>query len=81
MQKRTTICERLKELGYCIERTVKLYGEEVHLTSNPEPEGDGFVVEGYSKVSSEYRRIRVPLPVVKMVEREVMAREEGPNAA
>ena len=81
MQKRTTICERLRELGYRPDSTVKLYGEEVHLTSNPEPEGDGFVVEGFSRVSSERKRIRVPLPVVKMVEREVTIREEGPNAA
>jgi hypothetical protein len=81
MQKRTTICERLKELGYCVERTVKLYGEEVRLTSNPQPEGDGFVVEGVSKSSSTHKRIRVPLPVVKMVEREVTVRGEGTSAA
>lgn len=76
-----TICQRLQKLGYTRERRIRLYGEEFYLTSNPVSEGGGFAVEGISRKSGEARRIRIPLPVVHTVTREVMVRERIAIAA
>jgi hypothetical protein len=71
MNDRWMVCERVQSLGYSKERKVKLYSEEVHLTSNPVPDGDGFVGDGTSTRHSIRKRIQVPLPVVRMIEREL----------
>lgn len=31
------VCERLRKLGYYSARTIRLYGEELHLISDPRP--------------------------------------------
>jgi len=68
--RRQIICSRLQELGYAREKHIKLYGEEFHLVSNPVPDGDGFVFEGVTHVSSSVRRVRIPLSLIYTVEKE-----------
>jgi hypothetical protein len=68
--RRQNICSRLQELGYAREKHIRLYGEEFHLVSNPVPDGDGFAVEGVTRVSADVRRVRIPLSLVCTVEKE-----------
>ena len=75
------VCERLRKLGYRSARTIRLYGEELHLISDPAPHEDGFVVEGISVKSMTVKRVRLPLSVVRMIEREVKLRQEHAVAA
>ncbi len=68
--RRQIICTRLQELGYARERHIRLYGEEFHLVSNPVPDGNGFAVEGITRMSASVRRVRIPLSLVSTVEKE-----------
>jgi hypothetical protein len=64
------ICTRLQELGYAREKRIRLYGEEFQLVSNPIPDGNGFAVEGITRMSEHVRRVRIPLSLVSTVEKE-----------
>jgi len=68
--KREIICVRLQELGYAREKHIRLYGEEFHLVSDPIPDGDGFAIEGVTRMSSKVRRVRIPLSLVHTVKKE-----------
>ena len=65
------ICEKLQKLGYAREKHIKLYGEELHLVSNPVPDGDGFSVEGIVRRSGKLKRLRIPLSLVHTVRKEI----------
>jgi hypothetical protein len=75
------VCERLRKLGYRSASTIRLYGEELHLISDPVPHENGFVVEGSVLNSMIVKRVRLPLSVVRMIEREVSLRQEAALAA
>jgi hypothetical protein len=81
MNRHGLICEKLRKLGYASERRIRLYGEELHLISNPVHDGTGFTVEGVTVRSGNVRRMRIPLTVVNMLEREVEALETADLAA
>ena len=67
------LCSRLTALGYACHKTVRLYGEELELTSDPSPDGDGFSVEGIARSSGKLTRMRLPRPVIQVVTRELEA--------
>lgn len=71
------VCERLRKLGYRSASTIRLYGEELHLISDPEPHESGFAVHGIAVKSSIVKRVHIPLSVVTMIEREIAAREKA----
>lgn len=75
------MCERLRKLGYRSARTIRLYGEELHLISDPTPHENGFVIEGLAVRSMTVKRVRIPLSVITMVEREITTRESLPIPA
>jgi len=80
-EKQWLVCERLRSLGYRNARTIRLYGEELHLLSDPEPHDNGFAIEGITVRSMVVKRVRIPLTVVTMVEREIALRKKMPVAA
>jgi hypothetical protein len=69
------ICEKLRRLGYARERSIRLYGEEFRLVSNPKPDGDGFAIDGIARGSGDQRRIRVPLSLVVTIRKELSVLE------
>jgi hypothetical protein len=71
MNKQGLICERLKKFGYASERRIRLYGEELHLVSNPIADGAGYSVLAIAVRSGNLRHMRIPLTVVSMLEREL----------
>ncbi len=75
------VCERLRKLGYRSARTIRLYGEELHLISDPRPHENGFIIDGIAATSMTVKRVRIPLSVVTMVEREIGVRQSLPVAA
>jgi hypothetical protein len=79
--KEVFVCERLERLGYAPQQRVKLYGEEFDLVSNPMRHGVGYVIEGVSCKSGGSRRIRIPLPLVRMIEHELLAIDNESLAA
>jgi hypothetical protein len=80
MNKQRVICERLKKFGYASERRIRLYGEELHLVSNPVADEAGYSVLALAVKSGKLRHMRIPLSVVGMLERE-LEREEAVELA
>jgi hypothetical protein len=66
-----TMCERLQELGYEREKDIKLYGEKLHLLSNPVPDGNGFSVEGIAPRTGKLHKMRIPLSLLQTVRKEI----------
>jgi hypothetical protein len=80
MNRQRLICERLKKFGYSSERRIRLYGEELHLVSNPVADETGYSVLAVAVTSGNLRHMRIPLSVVGMLERE-LEREEAVELA
>jgi len=80
MNRQQVICERLKKFGYASERRIRLYGEELHLVSNPVADETGYSVLAVAVKSGNLIHMRIPLSVVGMLERE-LEREEAVELA
>jgi len=73
-KKHASLCERLKRLGFAQENQLRLYGQEFELLSDPLVMGENLVfVDAVEKKSGQRRRVRVPLPVVQMANRELLS--------
>lgn len=69
-----SLCDRLKRLGFSKENQLKLYGQEFDLVSDPIVVAEDVVfVDAVEKKSRQRRRVRVPLPIVHMANRELRA--------
>jgi len=68
------LCERLQTLGYARRNTIRMYGEELDVTSDPIAEGNGFAIEAISRKSGSTRRVLIPLSVVQMVTNDLVRR-------
>ena len=67
----TRLCERLKRLGFAQENRMKLYGEEFELLSDPFIVGNDVVfVDAIERKSRQQRRVRIPLPIVHMANKQ-----------
>jgi len=62
-----TLIARLKTLGYSIRKRVRIYGEELELTSDPFPHENSFMIEGKSPRSGKSRQLKIPLSLLQMV--------------
>lgn len=67
-------CERLQTLGYARRNTIRMYGEEFDVTSDPIAEGNGFAVEAISRKSGSARKVLIPLSVVQMITNDLSRR-------
>lgn len=71
------LCERLKRLGFAESSHMRLYGQEFTLQSDPIIMSEQLIfVDAVEKKSQELRRVRIPLPVIKMASHENMASHE-----
>jgi hypothetical protein len=71
---RSSLCERLKELGYAKNNKLRMYGEEFELLSDPLEMGDHqVVVEAVARKSGRPRKLSLPLSVVQMIRNEIRA--------
>jgi hypothetical protein len=64
------ICARLESMGYAESKRIRIYGQEFEVVSNPFPHGDGIAIRAFSKLDTQARTLRLPLPVVQMVSRQ-----------
>ena len=66
-----SLCTRLKGLGFAQGNQMKLYGEEFEVASEPIVMGDNLVlVDAIETKSGRLRRVRIPLPILKMAHGE-----------
>lgn len=81
MKKQDVICKRLKKFGYASELRMRLYGEELHLVSDPVADEEGYSVLAVTVKTGNLRHMRIPLSVVSMLERELEREEMAQLAA
>lgn len=80
MDRQRVICERLKKFGYASERRIRLYGEDLHLVSNPIADEGGYSVLALVVRSGNLKYAKIPLTLVSTLERE-LEREEAAQLA
>jgi hypothetical protein len=71
MKRHEVICEKLKKFGYASDRRIRMYGEELHIVSDPIADETGYCVLAVAIRSENLRHLRIPLSVVSMLEREL----------
>jgi len=64
------VCAQLQKMGYAQSKRIRIYGQEFEVVSNPFPQGDGIAIRAFSKLETQARTLRLPLPVVQMVTRQ-----------
>ena len=70
----TSLCERLKQLGYAKNKPLRMYGEDFDLLSDPRVvEEHLIVVDAVARKSGALRRLSIPLSVVQMIRKETWA--------
>jgi hypothetical protein len=57
-------CARIRQLGYVACRSVRIYGEEFELLSDPFPQADQIAIRAKAKSDSRVRILRLPVTIV-----------------
>jgi hypothetical protein len=81
MERRKLICERLKRFGYASERRIRLYGEELHLVSDPVADEIGYSVLAIVRRTGNLKHLKIPLSIVSLLERELERKEATQRVA
>ncbi len=63
------ICAHVKHLGYSASKSVRLYGEQFEVVSDPFPEADGIAVHVTTKKDLKIRVLQIPATVLQSVKR------------
>jgi hypothetical protein len=63
------ICAHVKHLGYSASKSVRLYGEQFEVVSDPFPEADGIAVHVTTKKDSKIRVLQIPATVLQSAKR------------
>jgi hypothetical protein len=61
------MCAHIKHLGYAAPGSIRLYGEEFEVLSDPFPENDGIAVRVKTKHNSTVRVLQLPATVIQSV--------------
>ena len=62
------VCASVKRLGYGSQQSIRLYGEEFEVISDPFPEAGGIAVSVKAKKGDGVRVIQLPATVLQSVE-------------
>jgi hypothetical protein len=58
------ICAHVKKLGFAASKSIRLYGEDFEVVSDPFPEADGIAVHVITKKDFRIRVLRIPATVL-----------------
>ena len=61
------MCAHIKNLGYAAPGSIRLYGEEFEVLSDPFPEDDGIALRVKTKRNSTIRVLQLPATVIQSV--------------
>lgn len=67
------VCAGVKRLGYGAKQTVRLYGEEFEVISDPFPESGGIAVTVRMKKSNNIRTVQLPATLLQSVKGSLSA--------
>ena len=63
----TEVCDNVKRLGYCASQSIRLYGEQFEVISDPFPESGGIAVSVKTKEGDGIRLLQLPATVLQSV--------------
>lgn len=63
------MCASVKRLGFGISQSIRLYGEEFEVISDPFPEAGGIAVSVKTKKDQRLRIVQLPATVLQSVKR------------
>lgn len=61
------VCTKVKHLGFGVNQSIRLYGEEFEVISDPFPEAGGIAVSVRTKKSGRIRVVQLPATVLQSV--------------
>ena len=61
------ICAKVKRLGYGVNESIRLYGEEFEVLSDPFPEAGGIAVSVRTRKDQGIRVVQLPATVLQSV--------------
>jgi hypothetical protein len=61
------MCAHIKHLGYAAPGSIRLYGEEFEVLSDPFPENDGIALHVKTKRNSTIRVLQLPATIIQSV--------------
>ena len=67
------ICASVKRLGYGVNQSIRLYGEELEVISDPFPEAGGIAVSVKTKKGQGVRVVQLPAMVLRSVQKQKAA--------
>ena len=65
------ICEGVKRLGYGASQSIRLYGEEFDVISDPFPDAGGIAVNARTKKSEGIRVVQLPTTVLQSIKKRL----------
>jgi len=63
----TEVCDNVKRLGYGASQSIRLYGEQFEVISDPFPESGGIAVSVKTKEGNGIRLLQLPATVLQSV--------------
>lgn len=64
----SSVCAKIKDLGYAPSKHVRMYGQEFTIVSDPFPDGKGIAVYATAKNDSTIQTLRLPLLMLRGLE-------------
>ena len=64
------VCSQIKEFGYAISQSIRIYGEDFEVLSDPFASDGGIAVQVRSKRTSQTRILQLPATVIHRVSQQ-----------
>lgn len=63
----TEVCARIRQFGYAVSQSIRIYGEDFVVLSDPFPKDGGVAIEVRSKSTLQARVLQLPATVIHRV--------------
>ena len=67
----TAICARIRQFGYAASQSIRIYGEEFDVLSDPFPSDGGIAIQVRSKRTLQARVLQLPATVIHRVKENI----------
>jgi hypothetical protein len=67
----TEVCARIRQFGYAVSQSIRIYGEEFDVLSDPFPSDGGIAIQVRSKRTLQARVLQLPATVIHRVKENI----------
>jgi hypothetical protein len=65
------VCARIQQFGYSVSQSIRIYGEEFDVLSDPFPSDGGIAIEVRSKRTLQARVLQLPATIIHRVNERI----------